>query len=164
MVRAYVSIGSNIDPGRNIRSCLAQLGERFNPLAVSRTYRSAPVGFKGADFYNLVVGFDTALPLTELNQELRWIERYHGRSRRERARWSSRTLDLDLLLYGDTVCSGEGLELPRPDIIHYAFVLQPLAEIAGDRRHPVTGQTFASLWQSFAIADQPPLQPVRLSN
>lgn len=164
MVPAYVSIGSNIEPARNIRVCLARLEQRFGVLTASRTYRSAPVGFEGADFYNLVVSFAADMSPSELNRELRQLEQLHGRRRNGHGRWSSRTLDLDLLLYGDKVHSEDGLELPRPDITRYAFVLQPLAEIAGDRRHPVTGQTYATLWRSFTAANQPPLKPVLLDN
>ena len=164
MVPVYVSIGSNIEPVRNIRACLARLEQRFGALTVSQTYRSAPVGFEGADFFNLVVSFNTDLPPVELNGELRQLERLHGRRRGAHARWSSRTLDLDLLLYGDAVHFGDGLELPRPDITRYAFVLQPLAEIAGDCCHPVIGQTYGALWRAFSAANQPPLEPVLLDS
>lgn len=159
-VRVYVSIGSNIEPETNIRSCLEQLTKEFGELTVSRTYRNPPVGFEGADFYNLVVGFRTERTPFELQGRLREIESDHGRQRRGGARFSSRTLDLDLLLYGDRI-DGQ-LKLPHPDILHYAFVLQPLAEIAGDLRHPEQGSRIAALWADYRTARVPTLRVVNL--
>lgn len=161
MARAYISIGSNIDPERNVRSGLAALEEVFGALTVSQIYCSRPIGFDGADFYNLVAGFDTGLDPWRLQQRLRVIEDAHGRCRRNRPRFNSRTLDLDLLLYDDWVMRGDGLELPRDEITRYAFVLQPLAEIAGQRRHPLLGESFAALWRAFDADDQA-LHAIRL--
>jgi 2-amino-4-hydroxy-6-hydroxymethyldihydropteridine diphosphokinase len=159
MARVYVSIGSNIDPAANVRSCLACLEREFSTLSVSSTYRSAPVGFEGDDFYNLAVGFDTDLEPRPLVARLKAIEDHHGRRRAGRPRFSARTLDLDLLLYDDLILRDGALELPSDEITRYAFVLQPLAEIAGRRRHPLLGETYDALWRAFA-ADQQPLRAV----
>lgn len=143
---AYISLGSNIDPAGNIRSALAMLGNEFGQLQVSTIYRNPAIGFEGDDFYNLVVGINTALPPEAVDRCLGLIETLHGR-KRGAARFSPRTLDLDLLLYGDRV--SDELKLPRRDITRYAFVLGPLAELAPDLKHPVEGQTLKALWEGF---------------
>lgn len=153
MTRVYVSMGSNIERENNIRAGLAALREHYGPLTVSSVYDSKAVGFAGDDFYNLVVGFDTAGDVHAVAHTLERIEHEHGRARGA-ARFNSRTLDLDLLLYDDLVLHEPGLKLPRPDILKYAFVLWPLAEIAGQWRHPQDGRTYQELWQCFDKGQQ----------
>ncbi len=150
MRRVYISIGSNIERDTSIRSGVAALREHFGGLTLSTVYESRAVGFEGDDFYNLVAGFDTALDAVAANSVLRDIEHRHGRVRGGSG-FSSRTLDLDLLLYGDLVSCENGLALPRGEITKYAFVLCPLAEIAGQMRHPVSGASYADLWRAFAL-------------
>ncbi len=152
MTRVYVSIGSNLEPVRNIHGGVAMLEASFAPVTCSPAYTNAAVGFVGEDFYNLVVGFDTDLGVTALVARLREIEHAHGRHRGE-AKFAPRTLDLDLLTYGDQVSEIQGVTLPRPDILQYPFVLKPLADIAPHAYHPVTGQTYAELWQQRKTAD-----------
>jgi 2-amino-4-hydroxy-6-hydroxymethyldihydropteridine diphosphokinase len=154
VARVYVSIGSNIDRQRNIQEAIAALEQAYGALQRSRTYESQAVGFKGDPFYNLVVGFDTEQTPQQLADALNRIEDAHGRDR-SGGKFSSRTLDLDLLLYDDRVLNESGLHLPRKEILEYAFVLKPLAEIAGDRQHPVTGFSFAVLWDHFDPTAQP---------
>ncbi len=163
MARVYIGVGSNVDPGANIRRGIRLLRRAFGDLVVSPVYESPAVGFAGDNFYNLVVSFDTALDPKALIQALHTIEFHCGRER-DALRFSPRTLDLDLLLYGDWVLHEEKLELPRRDILEYAFVLRPLADIAGDLLHPVTGQRIEDLWQRFEKNAQPlqPLNPVNL--
>jgi 2-amino-4-hydroxy-6-hydroxymethyldihydropteridine diphosphokinase len=162
MARVYVSIGSNVDRERTVLSCLRILNDVFGPLSMSNVYETPAVGFEGDDFYNLVVGFETDEDVHTLSARLRAIEAAHGR-RRTGARFSARTLDLDVLTYDDLVLQDDGLEIPRGEITRYAFVLGPLAEVAGMRRHPVLGLTFGELWENFDKTAEPELRPVELS-
>jgi 2-amino-4-hydroxy-6-hydroxymethyldihydropteridine diphosphokinase len=150
----YVSVGSNIDREHNIQGAIAKLEQRYGALQQSRLYRAHAVGFEGDAFYNLVVGFDTEQTPQQVVDELNAIEDAHGRDR-SGGKFSSRTLDLDLLLYDDLVIDGAGPHLPRREILECAFVLRPLAEIAGERRHPVTGFSFAAHWDHFDPTAQP---------
>jgi 2-amino-4-hydroxy-6-hydroxymethyldihydropteridine diphosphokinase len=152
-VNCYVGVGSNIEPYRHIPHAIRLLRERFGEVTVSPVYECPAVGFDGADFLNLVVAFETEAGIPELLRTLRRIESDCGRVRGERT--ASRTMDLDLLLYGNTVADTDELRLPRADILRYAFVLKPLAEIAPEVRHPTEGRRFAELWAAFEASGQP---------
>ncbi len=154
MTRVYVGIGSNIDREMNIRGGLAALEQHFGNLTVSGVYESEAYGFKGDNFYNLVAGFETELTLDQVAETLRRIEYSFGR-KREHERFLSRTLDIDLLLYGDLARHDQNYDLPRQDIRIYAFVLCPLAEIAGDEKHPELATSYGKLWEQFDKQKQP---------
>jgi 2-amino-4-hydroxy-6-hydroxymethyldihydropteridine diphosphokinase len=142
MHEVFVGIGSNLEPEENIRQAFVALSERFGLIRKSPIYRSAPWGFDGPDFLNLVVSFQCAEGFRDVEAVLSRIERAGGRDPRSRA--GSRTLDLDLLLYGQAVDAGE--RLPRDDVLRYPFVLRPLKDLAPSLRHPVTGQAMADAW------------------
>ena len=161
MTRVYVGIGSNIDRDKYIRAGARLLNDSFGKLSLSTVYDSPAYGFKGDNFYNLVAGFDTTLDLQTLATRLREIEYACGREW-QAGRFVSRTLDVDLLLYGDLVRHDDNVDLPRNDIVHYAFVLCPLAEIAAVERHPEIGRTYAELWRDFA-GDKRQLRPIHFS-
>jgi len=145
MTDAYLSLGSNIEPERHLRAALAALRKRFGEVRVSPVYRTAAVGFEGEDFLNLGARIDSDLQPVELNDWLHALENTHGR-RRDGPRYSSRTLDIDIVLYGDRVLRGPGhLKIPRADLRH-AFVLKPLADIAPDTVVPGDGRTLGQLW------------------
>lgn len=161
MATVYVGVGSNIERERNVRSGLTELARRFGPLRVSSVLECEAVGFEGPAFYNLVVGFDTALAPEALAEALREVEYAHGRPRGPVSRNSSRTLDLDLLLYDQLVRHDGRLEVPRQDLYKYAFVAWPMAELAPALRHPETGETMAAIWRSMA-PEAPALRCVNL--
>jgi 2-amino-4-hydroxy-6-hydroxymethyldihydropteridine diphosphokinase len=149
MSHAYLSLGSNIEPETNLRSALAALRTRFGEVVASPAYRFAAVGFDGPDFLNLAAALQTDLDPVALDAWLHALEDRHGR-RRDVPRFSSRTLDVDLVLYDDLVMRGPGhLELPRADLAH-AFVLKPLVDIAPQLVHPVERRTLAALWAAHA--------------
>ena len=148
MARVYVSIGSNIDRERHVTAALDALADHFGQLVISSVYESEAVGFAGDHFLNLVAGFDTGLSIGELAARLREIEHNNGRVRTGE-RFSGRTLDIDILTYEDCVGDIDGVSLPRDEILHNAFVLLPLAEIAAEELHPVLQQSYAGLWRSY---------------
>ncbi len=154
MPRLWLSLGSNIDRKRHILGGLRDLKALFGDLVVSTVYESAAVGFDGAPFYNLVVGVDSDLSAGALLEQFRGIEADHGRIRGG-GKLSSRTLDIDVLTYGDQVMKIGKNEIPRDEIDRYAFVLRPLSEVAGDERHPVSGERYATLWEKFDQKSQP---------
>lgn len=154
MTEGFLSIGSNINPELHIPEALRELERLFGTLRASSLYNTAAVGFEGPDFHNLVVSFHSDQSAGCISNTLRELEKKHGRTRDSR-KFSSRTLDVDLILLGDLVMNEGPIRLPRPEITLYAFVLEPLAEIAPDHRHPVTGETFLELWESFQKTSTP---------
>jgi 2-amino-4-hydroxy-6-hydroxymethyldihydropteridine diphosphokinase len=147
MAQVYVSIGSNIERRKHIALALEILTGRYGELEQSSVFESDAIGFDSAPFYNMVVGFLTDVEPRSLQAWLHEVEAQCGRVRTTSL--SARTLDLDLLLYDDLIMDEDGLMLPRDDITRYAFVLYPLAEIAPNARHPVSGQRYADLWAAF---------------
>ena len=148
MPRIWISIGSNMDAEANVGAAIGALRDALGEPRLSPVYRTDAVGFEGPPFLNLVAGFDTGLQPEKVFDILAGIETRLGR-RRGSERFDSRTIDLDLLTYDDQVLRIAGKELPRDEILEYAFVLRPLADVAPDERHPVDGRTYAELWQAF---------------
>ncbi|HLQ86165.1 MAG TPA: 2-amino-4-hydroxy-6-hydroxymethyldihydropteridine diphosphokinase [Salinisphaeraceae bacterium] len=159
--QVFIGVGSNIEPRRHIAQALRLLRQRFGTLQVSTIYACPAIGFDGAMFGNLVVGFDTDLAALDLVHALRAIEQQCGRPHSDRTR--SRTMDLDLLLYGEHVLETADLQVPRVDILRFAFVLKPLAELLPDGRHPVLGSRYRDLWAAFDASEQP-LTPMALAD
>lgn len=149
----YISIGSNIERERHITAALDALAAEFGTLVISSVYESEAVGFDGENFLNLVVAVRTETSVTALSRLFKRLEADNGR-RRDVPKFSARTLDLDILTYNDRTGVVDGIELPRGEILKNAFVLLPLAEIAPKEVHPLTGQTYAELWQAYDRAQK----------
>lgn len=154
MPEVYVAAGSNVAPLDNLRRALVLLRAHYPDLRSSRAYRNQAVGFTGDDFVNLVVGFQTSEPIEQVLEHLHAAEAACGRARNA-PRWAPRSMDLDVLLYGDCICNQPGLALPRPDLLKRAYMLGPLAEIAPHIVHPTAGKTIAELWRAFDAAAHP---------
>lgn len=153
MARAFVSLGSNVDRAHHLRGAILELAAAYGAVILSPVYESLAVGFDGPPFYNLIAAFDSEESPGELVARLHRIERAHGR-----AAWhhpfASRTLDLDLVRYGDLICE-QPVRLPRPECRRYAFILKPLADIAPHWRDPEAGITYLDLWRQFDQCGQP---------
>lgn len=145
MSTAWLSLGSNLEPERHLRAAAAALRERFGAVRFSPVYRTQAIGFAGPDFLNAAAAIDTDLGPLALNDRLHALEDALGRDRTG-PRFSSRTLDLDIVLFDELVLDGPGhLQIPRRELQH-AFVLKPLFDLAPDLRLPTTGQSLAELW------------------
>jgi 2-amino-4-hydroxy-6-hydroxymethyldihydropteridine diphosphokinase len=148
-VTAYMGLGSNVDAEVNLRAAVALLRAQpqWRLTALSPVYRTPPWGpVPQDDFLNAVVALETALAPEALLDALLASEAARGRDRSAAAvRWGPRTLDLDLLLHGDTVLASERLTLPHPRLHERAFVLVPLCDLAPTLRHPVLGRSMGEL-------------------
>lgn len=144
-MQVAISIGSNIDRKNNVKRAVSNLNHAFGSLSCSPVYESEASGFKGPPFYNLVAVFETAVDVLDIREKIRAIETQQGREEGNN-RSGSRNLDLDLLLYGNLVLYGIGLDVPRREIIDHAYILKPLADLLPDFSHPVTGEAFREIW------------------
>ncbi|WP_243028347.1 2-amino-4-hydroxy-6-hydroxymethyldihydropteridine diphosphokinase [Thermus albus] len=143
---AYVGLGSNLgDRAGYLLKALSLLSrlEKTRLLRLSPVYETEPVGPPQPLYLNLVAEVDTELSPRAFLEGLLTVEQSLGRERKEP--WGPRTIDLDLLLYGDLVLQEEGLEVPHPRLHQRAFVLVPLADLIPEGRHPVLKRTFAEL-------------------
>ncbi|MCU7881712.1 MAG: 2-amino-4-hydroxy-6-hydroxymethyldihydropteridine diphosphokinase [Candidatus Thiodiazotropha sp. (ex Lucinoma aequizonata)] len=152
-VNVWLGLGSNMEPEKHVPEAVCDLATIFGELRVSPVYESEAVGFLGDNFFNLVVGIRTRSSLRDLVTQLRQVEERHGRQR-SNEKFLSRTLDIDLLTYGDQVVNDGSIQLPRDEILRFAFVLLPLSDVAGNEVHPTTGFTYNQLRAAFNKQDQ----------
>jgi len=153
MTAIYLSLGSNVDRHKNITAALDALAALLGDLQISSVYESKSVGFDGSNFFNMVVGAHTTLSIVELSETLKRIEDNNGR-KRNGSKFSPRTLDIDILTYGDFVGVESDIELPRAEITKNAFVLLPLSEIAPDGLHPQLQKNYRDLWLDYDRTSQ----------
>ncbi|MGX5202847.1 2-amino-4-hydroxy-6-hydroxymethyldihydropteridine diphosphokinase [Aliikangiella sp. IMCC44632] len=152
-MKAFLGLGSNISPQQHIAMAKQALTNQYSQVRFSRSFKSKAVGFEGDDFINLVAEIETKSTLVELIEEIKLLEDQLGRVR-EGDKFSSRHIDIDILLYADHVCQ-QPIVLPRPEIRESAYVLWPLAELAPDLVEPGGSKSYAQLWQAFDAASQP---------
>lgn len=148
MPEVFVAAGSNIRPREHLRRALRLMREAWPDLRVSSAYANKAVGFEGEDFVNLVAGFSTDQPLPQVLDRLHAIENACGRPR-EAPKWAPRSMDLDVLLYGDLVGDFPGARLPRGDLLRRPYMLGPMAEIGPQVVHPTAARTIGELWAEF---------------
>jgi 2-amino-4-hydroxy-6-hydroxymethyldihydropteridine diphosphokinase len=149
MVEVFIALGSNLgDRAANLR----RAGERLSAFMVlygrSSVYETAPQYLEDQpDFLNMVVSGDTDLPAAALLNALKALEKDMGRAPSQR--FGPRLIDLDILYYGDQVIETPDLVVPHPRMAQRLFVLQPLCEIAPDKRHPVSGRTAREMLEAI---------------
>jgi 2-amino-4-hydroxy-6-hydroxymethyldihydropteridine diphosphokinase len=161
LTRVFVAAGSNVEPESHLARACAEIAASWHELRFSRAYRNKAVGFDGPDFINLVVGFSTAQPLDAVITRLHAIETQCGRPRYA-PKWASRTMDLDVLLFGDRVEKTAEYTLPRPDLLKRPYMLGPMAEIAPEVVHPTEHRTIGELWKHF-VHDPHEMEPVEIT-
>jgi 2-amino-4-hydroxy-6-hydroxymethyldihydropteridine diphosphokinase len=142
----HLNIGSNQDRRKNIRLAIDSLESNFTEITISSLFESPSEGFIGSNFYNIGVNVETDKNINDVVNILHDIENSLGRDR-NLPKFSSRIIDLDLVLYDDEI--NDKLNIPRRDILKYAFVLAPLAELNPDDIHPQERISYWDLWKEF---------------
>ncbi len=157
MKTVYIGIGSNLgDPYKNcIKAVEAIKDDPFCSLkAISPFYRTEPVGVEGQNwFINAVLCINTRLSPSELIEALLEIEKRMGRTR-SGARWESRIIDLDILLFGNEIINDKNLTIPHPRMHIRRFVMAPMADIAPELIHPVLGKSMSEILSGIPPSEQ----------
>ena len=138
-----ISLGSNINPSENLKKALDEISKFSKIKIISKIYKSKSVGFEGDDFLNQVIVCEVKSNLNQTYSQLKTIEKQMGRERNIE-KFSDRLIDLDLLTFNDEI-HNEEITIPHPDILKYAFVLVPLAEICPKLIHPVANKSVEEL-------------------
>ena len=152
MTVVWLGLGSNVNAETHIRAGIAALEEAFGEVSLSPAYASTSVGFEGDDFINLVARVETDMHPLALRQFLRDLEDRYGR-KRDVPKFSDRSLDIDILLYDDLILLSPLLEIPRAEILKFAHVLKPLADLEPNLVHPAELRTMKGIWDSSGLDD-----------
>jgi len=152
MSTAWLGLGSNVSADTHIRAGIRELERDFENVRLSPVYTSLSVGFDGDDFINLVARVETDMHPLALRQYLRELEDRFGR-KRDVAKFSDRSLDIDILFYDDLVLLSPVLEIPRAEILKFSHVLKPLADLEPDLIHPTELRTMADIWATSGLDD-----------
>jgi len=148
MSTAYLGLGSNVNARSNIAAGIEALRETFSNVRLSPAYQTPAIGFDGDDFINLTAAVDSCFEPIKLKHFLNDLEDRHGRKRNV-AKFSDRTLDIDILLFDDLYMVSPVLKIPRAEIMAFAHVLKPLADLAPRLVHPVCRKTIAEIWRDY---------------
>jgi 2-amino-4-hydroxy-6-hydroxymethyldihydropteridine diphosphokinase len=149
MTCVYLGIGSNDHPQENIILAIDELRQSFRNIEISPIYKNKAIGFTGEDFLNLVVKFNTSIEIKDIIKIIERIHKFSGRIRGSE-KFSSRTLDIDLLLYGEVILDNDEVKIPRDDVLKYSFVLKPLTDIAPSLIHPITNRAILDHWSDMS--------------
>lgn len=152
-MKVALSLGSNIERYRHITAGLNALKAEFGAVVCSPVYESDAVGFDGSPFLNLIALVQSEMSVTAINAKLKEIEDANGRVR-SNPKFSSRTLDIDVVTYGDACGEVEGVELPRAELFKNAFVLLPMKDLLPNELVPGSGQTYSELCRSIDFSKQ----------
>ncbi|MEX0314898.1 MAG: 2-amino-4-hydroxy-6-hydroxymethyldihydropteridine diphosphokinase [Allomuricauda sp.] len=147
--QVYLSLGSNMgNRFLTLQNALFSIQKKAGEIsAVSAVYENPAVGFEGEDFLNTCLALETKLVPSELLSVLLQVERDFGRERTENDGYQSRTLDIDIIFYGNDIVTSEALTIPHPSMAQRNFVLKPLADIAPQYYHPVLHKDIRNLLQ-----------------
>ena len=149
---AWLGLGSNVNADTHIRAGIRELEKDFENVTLSPVYASTAVGFEGDDFINLVARVETDMHPLDLRDYLRNLEDRFGR-KRDVAKFSDRSLDIDILLYDDLVLLSPVLEIPRAEILKFSHVLKPLADLESGLIHPTELRSMSDIWKSSGMDD-----------
>lgn len=154
MTTVYLALGSNVgDPKQHIAQAIELLNTSVSEIRQAHIYRTKPVGHTDqADFLNTAISGQTQLSPEELLTFIKQAEQKLGRV--ERFRWGPREIDIDLIIYGNSVQEAPALTLPHPAFRERDFVLQPLKDLAPDLKDPVSGQTVSELLQAIPPSER----------
>ena len=149
---AWLGLGSNVNADTHIRAGIRELEKDFENVTLSPVYASTAVGFEGDDFINLVARVETDMHPLDLRDYLRNLEDRFGR-KRDVAKFSDRSLDIDILLYDDLVLLSPVLEIPRAEILKFSHVLKPLADLEPGLIHPTELRSMSDIWETSGMDD-----------
>lgn len=148
MIHVVLGLGSNINREKNIRFAVGKIRNLYDDIEISPVYETTAIGFAGAAFFNLVLGFKTSASLRDIRDELQHIEAMAGRIRGKKS-FDNRLLDIDVILFGDKNLRPDGVNIPRDEIEKYAYVLKPLSDLYPMLKHPISGINFQQMWVDF---------------